>query len=314
MPLLGRKRVLGMKVEATPGTAESITTSEETIIAYDPVIQTDIKFDDRPSQGSFGHYTSVAGALGGIATFKTSLVGYQSAVPKWATVLLAGCRFGTSSLVVSPSSQAPGSTVKTLTIACYIDGVRKILRGCAGNAFFNFVAGELIWIDWKFMGIWVTPTDVSLPVPTVTTDSPLKFTCSTAMTLDPGTPWSPKVSKMTLDLGNNVIMRHDGGATDGSGYAHAMVTNSKIVGTMDPEAVLVATNANYTQLVAGTTSAWAFSLGTGANKIDFAAPKLQFTKLTEGDRNGLTTDEMEFQLCKSADAGDDELTLTFHSS
>lgn len=60
-PLLKRKRIVGIKVEATPGTAESLTASECTIPAYDAVAQPSIEIEARPKNGSLSQQAGVAG-------------------------------------------------------------------------------------------------------------------------------------------------------------------------------------------------------------------------------------------------------------
>ena len=70
----------------------------------------------------------------------------------------------------------------------------------------------------------------------------------------------------------------------------------------------------YTIWEANTERALAIELGgssANGNRVVIDAPKLQIVNPQEGDRNGIQTDDIEFQLNASAAAGDDELTLTF---
>ena len=61
MPLLKRRRVLAAKVEATSGTAETLTSAEGAFNAYDVMIQPEIDKEPREIQGSFGSLAAVPG-------------------------------------------------------------------------------------------------------------------------------------------------------------------------------------------------------------------------------------------------------------
>ena len=58
-----------------------------------------------------------------------------------------------------------------------------------------------------------------------------------------------------------------------------------------------------------TEQALAIDLGSTNNSADISAPKLQFVIVQEGDRNANQIDDIEFQLNRSAPAGDDELEI-----
>src|SRR6056297_2582972 len=133
MPLLKRKRVLAAKVEGTIGTAETLTTAEGAFNVYDLMIQPTIEVEDRPAQGSFNQLAGVAGARLGTATFRTDLAYDGTNIPSWASVLLPACGWVLSTATFNPTSEAPGSNVKTLTIGGYIDGLFKQIYGAVGS-------------------------------------------------------------------------------------------------------------------------------------------------------------------------------------
>lgn len=309
MPLLTRKSVLAAKIETTVGTAIALSASDGACNIYDAKMTPDITADDRIGQGSFSRIPSVPGAYGGTCTFKTDLVG-GSTDPFWGTVFLPACGYVGSGGAYSPVTGPPGGAggVKSLTIGLYENGRVRKMRGCMGNAVFRMTAGKPVMVEFTFRGIFDTPADATILAPTYPTTRPLKFVSSS---LAIGS-WSPQVSEVVLDLGNNVILRED--SSDPSGYVSAIITDMQPKGTMDPEAALVATDDPYGDWLGIVEAALAISLGTTDAGVDFDAPKCQITKVDDGDRNLIRTDPIEFQLNRSASAGDDHLVITFPQS
>jgi len=234
-------------------------------------------------------------------------------VPTWADTFLPACAFIKADETFGPQSRAPGaagSSTKTLTIGFYEDGRFKVLAGCMGTFVMRLPAGGNAQIEWTFTGVWVAPTDVAILAPDYPAVAPLRFGGGT-FTVD---EYEFMVSELTIDAGQEVTLRQD--ATNIAGYISAIVTGRRIVGAMDAEAKLVATKDAYGEWLARTEQALVIQLNNGAgsangNIIDVAAPKLQITNITNGDREGLRLDNIEFQLNRSLDAGDDELTITF---
>jgi hypothetical protein len=300
-----RRRVLAAKVEATAGTAESLTGSEAAFNVFNALIQPNTTNEPREGQGGFSPLASVPGARSGTCTFSTEITA-AATVPSWASVFLPACAFIDTSNVFSPKSQPPGGSglPKTLTMATYIHGVRKMLRGCMGNAVFRFVAGQKIIVDFTFTGIWVDPDDTAILTPTYPTVTPLRF-ANSGLTIG---GYSPKIREMTLDFGNQVILRED--ANDPSGYCHAAVTGRNINGKLDPELTTVAAKDWHNEWLTMVEQALAISITSGTQLFEVDAPKLQFNNLQEENRNDITTEGVTFQCNRNAAAGDDELTLT----
>ena len=88
------------------------------------------------------------------------------------------------------------------------------------------------------------------------------------------------------------------------------LTNRRVVGTLDPEAALVATRDTFGDWLArASTGVLGIILGGGSangNRIFFTCSATRFTNVQEGDRNGLETDQVEFQLI-----GGDPLEILF---
>ena len=219
MTLLKRKRVLAAKVEATPGTAESLTATEAAFNCYDIMIQTETELESREGQGSFGMRASVPGGYKGRITFKHDASWDGTATePSWADTFLPACGWVKSGQVFTPRTEAPGSNVKTLTIGVYIDGVLKLLRGCAGTFKLNCPSGKAAFLEFDFMGIWQSPTDTAILTPTYPTAQPLRFESST-------TTWNSvalEVENLTLDSGNTMILRESSGTA--AGFSAGLIT------------------------------------------------------------------------------------------
>jgi len=320
--MLTRKRVLAAKIEATPGTAEDLSASEAAFNVFDATIQPNIDFTERLGQSAFSPLPGALGARGGTCTFAIELHGSgtpndtegDEACPAWAETFLPACGFTRvdGAAVYKPDSTGPSggadsSAVRTLTIGLYEDGVKKALKGCMGNAVFTFASGQIVRIEFTFQGLWTDPADVALLAPDYPAVTPLRF-ADANLTIG---SWAPKLAELTIDLGNDVQLREDANTTEG--YSTAIITGRRITGSLNPEASLVAEEDVYGDWLSYAEQALAFTLGAGndGNTVAFAAPKLQFTNVQEGDRNGIQIDEISFQLNRSADAGDDELTITF---
>lgn len=308
MPLLRRKSVLAAKIETTSGTAESLAAADAAFNVFDLTMTANIPMTPRPSQGSFSSLPAVPELYGGTCSFRTEIYGDGAGgVPGWASTFLPACGWTNSAGTFSPKSETPGSNVKTLTIGAYIDGNRLLMRGCAGTFTLNFETGKIASINWTFTGVFSGNSAVALLAPTYPTALPLRVGNATFSI----GAWSPCWQSMTIDAGNTVVLRECATNTDASGYAAAIITDRLPTGSINPEMELDGTKDNYNIWTSMTEEALAFSLVNSTDKFAIAAPKLQRTNVAIGDRNGVVTDEITFQLNKSAAAGNDELTFTF---
>jgi len=305
MPLLKRRSVFAAKVETTIGTAESLTGAEGVYNAMNVMIQPNITVDEREGQGGFNYLAGVPGIRSGTATFTTEMSFDGTDVPTWASVLLPACGWVASSQVFSPSSVGPGSTVKTLTIGAYIDGMYRVLSGCMGTFKVNLPTGKMASIDWTFQGKWTNPTDVAIIAPTYPTALPRRF-AEGSLAFN---SVNMCVSSTTIDAGNEVILRECAG--DITGIVSALVVNRKPTITADPEMVLVATQDRHSLWLTPTPASLVATIGTsGTGTIVFTASKAQLTNIQQGERSGLLTDALSWTATKGATA-DTELVISF---
>ncbi len=301
-------------MESTIGTAESLTATEGSFNAYDCVINQNIDFEKRPSQGSFDQLSAVPGARKGSMSFKTDM-GWDgtTTMPSWASVLLPGCGYVESSQVYTPRSEAPGSNVKTLTMGIFENGLYKLLAGAVGTFKIIAPSGKMAYVEWEFQGVWQPPTDSALIAPTYPTATPIRFAsavCTFAST-------NLKVEQVTFDANNTIVMRQDP-STD-AGFVSALVTDRAPMITANPESELVATDDHYGDLIAGTEAAFALTLDGPApvastSTIAISAPKAQIVDAQESERDGLQSDDITWDCNKNAANKDQDVSITFTES
>lgn len=303
MPLLKKIRTLAAKVETTIGTAESLTGAEGVFNAYNVMAQATIPVDAREAQGSFGHIAGVPGARMGTLSFRTDMGYDDTTVSNWAVVLLPACGWVNATGTFTPRSEAPGSNVKTLTIASYQNGQRKMLSGAVGTFNMVFPSGRLAYIDWTFTGVWVAPTDTAMIAPTYpTTETPLRAGSMTTTFNSVAFCFE----QLSIDAGNTVVMREC--STNATGYVSGIITDRNPTIKGNPESVLVATQDRFGLWLSGTEASLSIAIG-GA--ITISVPKAQVTNIQEGDRNKMVIDEIEWAANKNGVTADQEMSIVF---
>lgn len=312
MVLLRRRAVFAAKIEATVGTAETITASEGAFNARDFSIQPSVGMTRREGQGGFNYLTSIPEGMQGTCTIVHDLAYDGTNIPTWASVLLPACGFVDTAGVFNPVSQGPGvGDVKTVTLAHYKDGKRAILSGAMGTFTITCPTGQVAFITFTFTGKYSTnETDVAIIAPTYPTTKPLRFAAG-ALTFD---SLAICTSSLTVDAGNSVIMRECVNAADRSGFRSAVVTNRVPIISADPESVLVATQDRDAIWLTSSPEPLNITInGIGDSSIEIEAPAAQLENKQQGNRNDLMTDDLTW-LCSAGSAADTELTITFNAA
>jgi hypothetical protein len=307
MTLLRRKRVIAAKIEATSGTAETVLAADAAFNVYDIAVTQDIEMAQREAQGGFAMLAAVAEGRKGTVSFKVDASWDGTATePSWADTFLPACGWCKTGQVFTPRTEAPGTNVKTLTIAVYTDGVRKLLYGCAGNFRLVCATGKTAVCEFDFTGIWGGVTDAAILAPTYPTVHGLRYAAST-------TTWDSValcLENLTLDSGNEVSMREC--AADVSGFHGAIINNRMVKITGNPEARTVAGQDRYGKLLDSSQHALTWGLDGPTNSvITIAAPQAQIIAINEGERNGLLTDEIEWSCNRNGSNLDQECSITF---
>lgn len=307
MPLLKKISVLAAKIESTIGTAESLTGSDAAFNVFNAKVVPDIEMVDREGQGGFDYLASIPAGRKGRVTFSTNAQWDGTATePSWADTFLPACGWVKSSQTFTPRSEAPGSNVKTLTFAKYVNGTLYTLAGCVGNFTVNLVSGRIVTIDWEFTGVWNGRTDGSILTPTYPTDLNLRWSGGVA-------EWNDVklyASAATIRSNNTITMREDASTT--SGYHSAIITNRRPMVTVDPEAVTVASQDRWGLWLSSTEYNLQLHCGGSTNSmLQFDAPKAQIMTIADGERENLVTDEIEFACNKNGATHDQSLSIVF---
>jgi len=306
-----RRAVFAAKTEATIGTAEALTNAEGAFNARDFIITPTIPVDRREGQGGFNYIRGVPGAMQGTCTITHDLQYDGTNVPTWASVLLPACGWVLDGTVFKPVSRGPGGVglPKTLTIGHFFDGKRRRLAGCMGTFAINLPTGQPATITFTFSGKYIEDeSDQTLLTPTYPTANSLRFAAGSLT-------WASAnicTSSLTIDAGNQVIMRECVNATDRSGFASALVTNRAPVITGDPESVLVATQDRELQWTSMATGALTATInGPGNSTLVISAPAAQIENNQPGNRNDMLIDQLTWLATRGTNP-DEELTITFN--
>jgi len=313
--ILTRQKVLAAKVESTKGTAETLSASDAGILVED--VEWSFAPDEavrNPLRDNISTLTSIIGAKIATITFKAELKGSGTATtaPSWG-VFLKGCGFTetvqSSSVLYAPETN--DADTDTLTIAVYAGSgsntrVHK-LYGARGSVSFEFNANQVSYANFTFTGIYSGVTDGSQLSPTYESTLPVPW-YNGNVTWNFGSSFATAaLSTLTIDFNNDVTIREN--ANSSTGLSYAVITGRDPGGSVEPDAVLVATHDWYSFMTAPTTGSFSFDVGSATgNKLSFSAPKFQIVSANTGDRDGVLTDAIEFKL--RGNSGDDELTIT----
>ena len=191
----------------------------------------------------------------------------------------------------------------------YLDGLRKTMLGSAGNVKFQFKVGEPVMCEFTMQGKYSEHSDQSMLSPTYPAQVPLMFMGASVTILGS----TLVIDNLELDMQNEIVLSPL--PSDLSGIDFAKITGRNPVMSFDPELVAVSSHDFYTKLLSRATAAVTIVIGDiNNNKITFSLPAVRYTGIKQGDRSGISIANATCEVCKSADAGNDELTITMASS
>ena len=313
MSIISRLRVLAGKVEATPGTPETLTASEASMVITEAQYKPDIQMFERNLLGTdLSPYKSLIGAQAGTISFKTEMKGGGAAGTAPALgVFLEGGGFGeTVNAGTSVEYDPISASFDTLTLGIYADdpastGLRHLIAGAQPTSLrFTGKLGEPMFMEAEYRGIWQPTVDIAPLSPTLEVLAPpvligATFTVGgTALTIESVTiDYSPEVSLQTS-------------IASSTGYNSSLFVNRKPKISFDMQQVRVAEYDVLGNLQDGTEGALVLTVGaTAGNIVSFTGPKVQVVGVSEGNRNGVDTFQVEGMLNRNS--GNDELQLTF---
>ncbi len=301
-----KKTTLYCKIETTSGTDVTPAVTDG-VIAYDIDLSTKPDMKERNAGNSDRSiFPNIRGKTSMELKFWIELKGSGTAgtAPKWAPLLKACDRLETANAGTNVI-YSMALVSQTCTIYVNIDGILHKLVGCAGDCEIDLTSGDIARLNFTFSGVYVLATDSASAAITVdsTTGLIVKGTTTTFGS------YAAIIEKLALKFGNSVVERTSMNATES--ILAFIVGNRAPSGIMTCEAVLRATtNADFfSYFDVGTTKALSMVLGaTAGNIVTIAAPACKLEAPKYGDRDGLRTFEIPFQMARSS--GNDEMTLT----
>lgn len=310
MPILTKRAVVAAKIEVAEGTSETLAAGDANFLVVDPKFEVEVPMFNRNNvDASLSPYAMIAGTQMATLSFKVEVRGSGAAGTAPALgKLLKACGFGETVVASTSVTYAPTSaSISSLTIALYRDGIKKQMRGARGNVKYVGKAGEPGMLEFEFKGVYDGVSDVSILTGSgiETTLPPALLTAAFAVG-----GFAAKLSNITIDMANKLAVRPD--INKAEGWFSCVITGREPKGSFDPEMELVATHDFFTKWKTNVLATLTFAhTGSAGNIITVTAPKLQYVKLGEGDRDGVQSLGVDFLLSRSAAGGNDELSIAF---
>lgn len=314
MPLRVNRSIIMAKIEPTPGTDSSPVVGTDAILVENIATNLEaLRMEKRPvvTQIIGKRQDQYGGSLRKV-TFDTEIKGasavYSSSVfPEIDPLFRASSLGATGDFTASSEKwtyQVISSSQEYITLYFNCDGILYALTGCQGKPSIVYKAGVRAMISWEFIGHSVAPTDVALGTGVYDTHAPPVVLGSTFTVGG----YAAVISQLDVDLGNIIANRDSVAASDG--YALGIIADRDVQGSMDPEAVLVATNDFEGHLRAGTQNTIVMgSVGAAQyNKHTTTLLRSYYRDIGLGDRNAVRTFSTPFGCDASSE---DEFTIVF---
>lgn len=291
------------ETEGTPGTLAAAQAILCKAIAFTP---TQEQYQRELLRGSLSRDPSVSGKRSAKLAFTVEMRGSGTpGTPPDYGPLLKGCGFSeTISANVSVTYKPATASIPSLTVAAYMDGIRKLIFGARGTVRFEMVAGQPGLMHFEFEGAdFVVETLALLTGITYTAIVPPAF-LSAGLLLN---AYAAICSKVEIDVANVLQKRES--INKSSGYISTLITGRNPKGSMDPELPLIATHDFYgLWRTPGTLGSLTLAAtGSGGNIVTVSCPKVRYAAIAPGDRGGLRMLGLDFEPTLSA--GDDEISI-----
>ncbi len=307
MALKFRKKAVLAKVESTYGIDATPTGAANAILLKNVTItamQAEAKRRDLVRETLGATAQSLVGLHVGLEC-EVELAGGGAAgtAPGYGALLRACALAETISAGVDVQYDPVSSGEESVSIYFNIDGIQHKMLGARGTVAFNFEAGEVPVMRYRFTGLWADPAAVALPTTDTTGfQKPLHVgnTNTPTFTLH---GYGAVMRRAEFDLANEIGHRDLVGSEsvqfvdrDGSG---SVSIEAPALGTKDFFAVAKAETLAAVQLVHGATA---------GNIVQVDAPKVQVLNPSYEEDRGIAMLAMSLGL--TPDSGDDEFKLT----
>lgn len=237
----------------------------------------------------------------------------------WITDVVAGSGEQTLTLFPAlPSAPSPDVNVhpaviykmsslevnhNTLSLYCYLDGVKYSLGGCIGNVAFDFKWGEVPKATFQMkLSNWVAEDAVCPDTPNY--DAVKLFACTGgSFKLGSGEEY---IENFSCDLGYNVAQL---GAIQSNGYYKTWLNKREPKGSFDP---FMNDSSFLTAYKNGTTAQSHVKIGGPSNMIMLRQPRIMYRDVKAADKEGINTYDIGYRATKTS--ADDEVFLAFLSN
>lgn len=315
MPFIPVRSLIAVKIEVTEGTDVVPADADVVAPAFDIDYSAAVEMAERAvQQPSFSRITKIAGERSATISFSTELKGSGSAgvVPHFSAAIRA-CGFdetivAVTSVTYNLVSESQDSVTIEIRESDALGNARsKKIVGARGTMTIEAVKGGIVRLVFEFQGKYVKPTDAAITQFVAPSITPLPQPFLSAGLSFQGVG-SLKVQTVTLDVGNEVVLRND--VNDATGNLSALIVGRTPTGSIDPEVELVATQDFYNLWTTNSEGILTYALtGAAGNIVTVTAPKAQIDSIGEADRDGLRTAGLDLVLNESVVAGDDELEI-----
>lgn len=225
--------------------------------------------------------------------------------PTWAGSLVLGDSW---EVTVNPTGvryDPVSDNFESMSMYGYFDGLLHKVLGSYGTFSIEATAGEFATVTFTFTGLYSAPIDQDVPDGTFETTLPPIVELAQLIIGD----FQPVVAAFTFDQNNTIVPRPDVSSADG--FIGVRITERDPQGGIDPESTLSVDKDFWTELADSTEFKLNIKIGQDAgNRVAIAAPKVQYTGLTYGDRDGLSTYDAGLRFARNT--GNDEISIVMY--
>lgn len=309
MPLFQRKALVLAKIETTPGT-DSVP-----VVGIDAMLCTNVQLRPLVTQtadrallrGYMGASEQLVAGEWSELELEIEAAGAGTSavtIPKYAPLMRACGLLGAQNASTSYDWTPVSTNFEACTIYVYMDSVLHKITGARGNVQLVLEAGQIPKYRFRMTGFYNAPSDTTPGAATFAFQVPVAVRDSAipTLTLHGIAKASAPIRSMTVDLGNAVTYRNL------IGSAAALITGRETVGTINAEAVPIATKDWFTAVRNATKAALSVSIGTVAfNIVEIAAPSVQVIEPQYGEEDGVVMMQLGMRFLPSS--GNDEIVF-----
>lgn len=235
--------------------------------------------------------------------------GTAAVAPAYAPLLLACARDEAVVVATEVNYTHNTDSLESITLYGYQDGQLHKAVGCRGNFKLTVNSQGIAYLEFRFVGMWVTPTSAAAPSPSNWSNFikpvPVNNTYTTQLSLH-GQLLTLK--SLEYDQGNDV--QHN----DDPGEESVDIVDRKGSGRLSALAVAISVKDYFTTAKTNVVGALSLTHGTVAGEIGkFTAPAVQLIKPVYGDDNGRLTIDADLKFMSTI-TEDDETQFSLSRS